>query len=60
MSFKIQKSAPQENSNIWPIATMGDILFTISQHGSRTGSTYSFAIAEDKNVIPNPKLGLQS
>jgi len=36
---------------------MGDTFSTAKVNGGRTGSTYNFAIAKDKNVISEPKWG---
>jgi len=33
----------------------GTIFCRQSQHGDKTGSTYNFAIAKDRNIVPKPK-----
>jgi len=56
MPSEIQKLAIHQDKNIWPSATIGDILLsTVSHHRGRTGSTYNFAIAKERNVVLKPK-----
>jgi len=56
MSFQRRNSVTNQAAYAYPRATVGDTVFyRISRRRTRTRSTYNFAIAKERSIVPKPK-----